>query len=102
MADVTKSVTHSPAMPGDRTNNGADMRKPHKSRDNLARHAPNVAYVLSDTTVYDGDRVIAVRRSSSKLIVRNADGTPSDADTLALASAWNLHRASKSQKGHHA
>lgn len=94
MRDITKRVTESPALPGDMTRNGADERKSRKQRDTLERHKPNATYVLSDTAIKQGDKVVAIRRSSSKLIVRNADGTPDDATTLALASLWNTHRAS--------
>lgn len=97
MRDVTKSVSDSPAMPGDRTNNGADARKSRKQADKLSRHMPDRAYVLSDTTIKQGDKVVAIRKSTSKLIVRNADGTPNDAETLALASRWAYHRASESR-----
>ena len=94
MRDVTKSVQSSPAMPGDRTNNGADARKSRKQADKLSRHMPERAYVLSDTAIKQGDRTVAVRKSTSKLIVRNADGTPNVTETLALVSRWNYHRAS--------
>ena len=97
MRDITESVTESPAMPGDRTHNAESVRKSRKQRDKLERYMPNQAYVLSDTAIKQGDKVVAIRKSTSKLIVRNADGTPNDAETLALASRWGYHRASESR-----
>lgn len=100
MRDITESVTDSPALPGDRTDNGAG-RKSRKPNDRIEGHKPNTAYALSDTTVSIGGRVVAVERSHSRVIVRNADGTINAADTLAVATLWNLHRAGI-RKGHHA
>jgi hypothetical protein len=100
MRDITASVTDSHALPGDRTDNG-NGRKSHKPTDRIEGHKPNTAYALSDTTVSIGGRIVAVERAHSKVIVRNGDGTINDADTLAVATLWNLHRASI-RKGHNA
>lgn len=101
MRDMTKSVTESPAIPGDRTHNGADTRKSRKLTDKLESHTTETAYALSDTTVSIGGRVVAVERSRSRLVVRNADGTINRQDTLALADWYRTHTASK-RKGHNA
>jgi hypothetical protein len=81
------------ARPYDATHNGADARKSRKLTDRLDKHAPTTAYVLSDTNVYQDDKLIAVKRTTSKLVVRNGDSPTQD--TLALASRLRLHRASK-------
>lgn len=94
MRDVTSSVQNAPAMPGDRTNNGADMRKSRKPSDKLASHMPDTAYVVGDMTIMQDATVREVRRSPSRMIVRNVDGTTNVQDTLALLTRWRHHRAS--------
>lgn len=94
MRDVTSSVQNAPALPGDRTNNGADKRKSRKLTDKLESHTADVAYVVSDTTILQNERIVEVRRSPSRLIVRDENGSSSVDDTLALVSRWRLYRAS--------
>ena len=100
MRDVTNSVQHSPAMPGDRTNNGADTRKSRKLTDRLESHVAARAYVVSDTTIMQaGGRVVEIRRSPSRMIVRDEDGNSNVQDTLALIARWRLNRASNLEGG---
>lgn len=94
MRDVTQNVQNAPAMPGDRTHNGADTRKSRKLTDRIESHASDTAYVLGDTRIMQGERVVEIRRSPSRLIVRDEDGSSSVSDTLALVSRWRLYRAS--------
>lgn len=98
MRDVTSVVQNSPAMPGDRTN-GAYARKSRKLTDKLESHADDVAYVVSDTTIMQDGKVREIRRSPSRMIVRDADGTTNVDDTLAVVSRWRLYRASNNRKG---
>jgi hypothetical protein len=93
--DITDSVQNAACKPYDATHNADDVRKSRRSSDSIERHKSDTAHVVSDTTILDGNRVIAVKRSSSKLIVRNADGTPNTTDTLAVVSHWRNHRASR-------
>lgn len=99
--DITHSVQHSPAMPGDTTHNGADARKGRTQRDKLARHTTDVAYVLSDTRIINDGRVLAIERSSGRCIVRDAYGNIDDAATLAVASRYAQWRAAN-RKGQNA
>lgn len=97
--DITKSVQHSPAMPGDTTHNGADARKSRRMSDKLAMHTHDVAYVVSDTRVYSDDKLVAIKRSPSRIIVRRADGTIDDAATAAVASRYTQWRAANRKDG---
>lgn len=93
MRDVTKRVTESPAIPGDRTQNGAERRKSRKLTDNLAQHMSDTAHVTSDMRIMQDDTLREIRRSSSPLLVRNPDGTINERDTLALIARVRLYRA---------
>lgn len=85
-------------MPGDRTN-GAYARKSRKLSDKLESHISNRAYVVGDTTILQGERIVEIRRSPSRFIVRNDDGTANVGDTLAIVSRWKLNRASNLEGG---
>lgn len=77
---------------GDTTNNGSRKRK--KNADKVSAHKPNTAYVLSDLVVSDmhTGRVRAIKRTTSRIVQRNTDGTVDANLTLAVASAVNNKR----------
>lgn len=101
MRDITKSVQSSAAMPGNRTN-PQERGKSRKPADRLDSHKSETAHAVGDTRVFQDSRLVAVRKSNARHIVRNADGSENVQDTLAVLQRLRLHNASKRREGKNA
>jgi len=94
MRDITNSVQNGEALPGNRTN-PAERGKSRKPTDRLEAHKADRAYPVSDVEVWHDGKLVAVKRTSAKHVVRNADGTTHTQDTLAVLHRMRTVNASK-------
>ena len=94
MRDITKSVQNAPAMPGNRTN-PQERGKSRKPNDRIESHKSDTAHAVGDTRVFQDSRLVAVRKSNARHIVRNADGTENVQDTLAVLQRLRINQASR-------
>ena len=77
--------------------------KKKRNSDRIGNNAPQRAYVLSDMIVTDmmTDRVVAVHRTTSRIVQRDDVGNVDAARTLAVASFVN-HKRGTQKRGNNA